>query len=85
LQQKLQTAEQKVSALEEKLARAEGLIPRLEERCNGLGLEKRRLQERVGKLVGQVAELEAKVQVRNPALLASQASQIVVNGEWLVS
>lgn len=63
VQAKLAAVEAKAQDLQLKLTRAEGLVPRLEERCNGLGLEKRKLQGQVAVLTGQVAALEEKIKV----------------------
>ena len=64
VQAKLTAAESKLQEVEVKLTRAEGLVPRLEERCSGLGLEKRKLQGRVAELAGQVEAFEEKLKVR---------------------
>lgn len=49
--------------MEARLVRAEGLVPRLEERCSGLGFDKRKLQEKVAGLSEEVTKLQEKLKV----------------------
>jgi outer membrane murein-binding lipoprotein Lpp len=50
--------------------RAEGLVPRLEDRCSSLSLEKRRLQDKVAALAAEVEARKEELRVS-----AGQAEQ----------
>jgi DNA repair exonuclease SbcCD ATPase subunit len=67
LQQQLVAVEGKLAAAEGRLIKVEALVPRLEERCNGLTADKRKLSDRATQLAAQVASLEGKAQVRPAA------------------
>jgi hypothetical protein len=56
-------ADARAAEAEARLARAEGLMPKLEERCSSLGLERKRLRDRVGALTQEVAALQDRLKV----------------------
>lgn len=60
---KLSAAEAGRVEIEARLGRAEGLVPKLEERCSGLGFDKKKLQEKVAGLSQEVAKLQEKLKV----------------------
>eukprot|EP00879_Flechtneria_rotunda_P009197 GHRR01009630.1.p1 GENE.GHRR01009630.1~~GHRR01009630.1.p1 ORF type:complete len:1272 (+),score=735.33 GHRR01009630.1:134-3817(+) len=74
---RLTTAESKLQDTVAKLARADGLVPRLEDRCNGLGFDKRKLQEQVMSLTTEVASLQEKLKVTCAIAFVTKSKEIV--------